>query len=203
MIIEEKEKNLRDQIHQLIMVADTFLKYTEQISAFYDDVKQTYGLSDFSNLKLRYFLVMQQRLYFQETILIVCSLFQKPGKNKEISFETYNQITHDLDFQNDINKLSDGFKNSAFFFFRDKLLAHKDNDLKIDQTSAYWNPIFKSHLEDMRYYVDEIKIILGKHWKDTIANNYFADVYDPCFDRIFGIVKQDISFEIKKLRGEL
>jgi hypothetical protein len=201
--ITEEEMKLRDQIHQLVLVAETFSKYTEEISTYYDELKNKFGLAELRKTKLVYFLIMQQKLHFQEAILIMCTLFEKPGRKQEVSFESYKKLSMERESLNEINELSTEFYNSAFFSFRDKLLAHKDKELEINQAFSYWNPIEKRHIQEMRLYIDKIKIIFDKYWKDKIANNYFADIYDPGFDQFFGMVKQNISFEIRKLRGEL
>lgn len=201
-MITETEKKFRDQIHQLVLVAETFLKYAEEISTYYDEIKEKVGLAKLFKTKLIYLLIMQQRLYFQETILILCSLFEKPGKKQEISFESYKKYCKEEVILNEIDRISSEFKNSAFFRFRNHLLAHKDKKYSRNQISAYLNPIEQSHIQDLRAFIEKVKIILKTNWIEMIGNNYFANSYDPGFKCFFGIAKKEISSELIEVQEE-
>ncbi|MCA9383600.1 hypothetical protein KC909_04485 [Candidatus Dojkabacteria bacterium] len=80
--------NIHDRIEQLLFIADSFLMMSEDLGNFYFAHRDQI-VRDFEVLNSSEFMsmVIQQKLFFSEVLLIFKTLFEKSGNPVEISFE--------------------------------------------------------------------------------------------------------------------
>lgn len=182
-------ETIQERIEELVMIADDFLKLCQVLNKFYDKHKaqllrdtSIVGSSQLSSL------IIHQKLYFSEAVLILKTLFESPKSPQEISYaRLFKTISKQTIYYKDFRKLLKLYKETHLGKLRDRIIAHKDFKNAGDPVTHYLNPFSRQNLEDCRTIINELNILNEEH-SNGISNNY-CGIYSGGKGTVEGIIE--------------
>lgn len=188
---------IQDRIEQLIFIADDFLKLTEDLGDFYTEnraeIKRSSLILHSGELKT---LVVHQKLYFSEALLILRTLFETSKQPRELSYELLlKQIQSKTQINLAYQEILKKYKKSALKEIRDQLFAHKDIRSTGDPANHYLNAINPDLVVRCREIVNDLLEFNRSYNPDSSSQNWIG-VYEGLKDTT-QVIKSDITTLLK------
>lgn len=185
------KKQIQDRICQLIYRAKTFLKWSNQLLDIYekgwDNCKNSpenqYKFYNTPNTKC---IIIHHVLYFQETVIILHTLFETKKHPTEISFAYYFTNNKGNNLEKKINEIREEYHATNLVIFRNKLIEHKQVDSVGDPLTGFLNPVKKEYIEKACSIIEKLRRLFINNFNCAV-NNYFGDYYNSGFEVLYKI----------------